>query len=289
LARLVMVEVYAAGPEALERREQALRPLEALLTEGRPGSPRPPPMLIETIRGGIYALAYKQIRDSGPEGLPGLAPICTYMSLAPFVDADQACMAANGDGRGRGPRESEELIRAVAEGPISHRVLSILSDRSASVAELADELDQRVEHVAPDLVELERAGLIESDDGGGRDDVLERRYSSPNMGLMPETKWQQLSLEERHEISVAISHLIQADMDSALEAGTFDARTGRILVRTPLIIDEQAWHELALAHTEFANRIFEIQAESKARLEKSEEKSIHARAILTLFEMPKGY
>jgi DNA-binding transcriptional ArsR family regulator len=246
-------------------------------------------MLIETIRGGIYALAYKRIRESGPEGLPGLAPICTYISLAPFVDADEACVAANGDGRGRGPRESEELIRAVAEGPISHRVLSILSDRPASVAELADELGQKVEHLAPDLVELERAGLIESDDGGAGDDAAEHRYFSSKMGLVPETKWQQLSPEERHEISVAINHLIQADMDRALEAGSFDARTDRTLVRTPLIVDEQAWSELALAHIEFANRIFEIQAVSKVRLEKSEDEGIHARAILTLFEMPKGY
>ena len=292
LAQLVLVEVYAAGPEAVERREQALQPLEALLAEGRAHSPRAvPSILIETIRGGIYALAYKQIRDSGPESLPGLAPICTYMSLAPFVGTDEACKAANGDGRGRGSRESESerLIRAVAGGPISHRAMSILSRRPASVQEVAGELEQPVEVVVHQLVELERAGLIEAVEKEGLEDLADRRYQSPKMGLMPESTWEELSLAERYQISVKIGHMIQGDLDRAADAGTFDRRTNRVLVRTPLVIDEQAWKQLSLAHTEFANRIFEIQAECKERLEGSEEDAIHARAILAFFEMPKGF
>jgi hypothetical protein len=109
------------------------------------------------------------------------------------------------------------------------------------------------------------------------------------MALMPESAWQALSLAERHQISVKIGHMIQGDVDRAADAGTFDLRTDRVLVRSPLVIDEQAWKELSLAHTEFANRIFEIQAESKERLERSEEDAIHARAILAFFEMPNGF
>ena len=99
LARLALVEVYAAGPAALERREEALRPLEVLLADGRARAPEVPRIVVEAIAGGTYALAYEQIRDSGPESLPALAPVCTYLALAPFLGAEEACAAANGDGR----------------------------------------------------------------------------------------------------------------------------------------------------------------------------------------------
>jgi AcrR family transcriptional regulator len=101
LARLVTVEVYAAGPAAMERRVETLAPLETLIAEGLKRSPQTPSIAAEAIAGGIYTLAYRRIRDSGPESLPGLAPLCTYIALSPFIGAEEACRVANGDGRGR--------------------------------------------------------------------------------------------------------------------------------------------------------------------------------------------
>jgi AcrR family transcriptional regulator len=102
LARLIGVEVYAAGPAAVERRRESSKPLEMLATEGRKRSPQTPAIAAEAIAGGVYTLGYRRIRDSGPEALPALAPICTYIALAPFIGAEEACRVANGDGRGRG-------------------------------------------------------------------------------------------------------------------------------------------------------------------------------------------
>jgi AcrR family transcriptional regulator len=101
LARLIAVEVYAAGPKAVERRVQTLKPLEALVAGGRERSPETPKIAAEAIAGGVNTLAYRQIRDKGPEALPHLAPICTYIALSPFIGAEEACQVANGDGRGR--------------------------------------------------------------------------------------------------------------------------------------------------------------------------------------------
>jgi AcrR family transcriptional regulator len=99
-ARLLAVEVYAAGPDAVDRRARAVRPLEALGAGLIEYSPETPPIALEAIAGGIYALAYRQIRDKGPQSLPALAPICTYITLVPFLGAEEACRVANGDGRG---------------------------------------------------------------------------------------------------------------------------------------------------------------------------------------------
>jgi AcrR family transcriptional regulator len=101
LAQLVTVEVYAAGPAAMERRVETLAPLESLVAEGLKRSPGTPQIAAEAIAGGIYTLAYRRLRDSGPQSLPGLAPLCTYIALSPFIGPEEACRAANGDGRGR--------------------------------------------------------------------------------------------------------------------------------------------------------------------------------------------
>ena len=121
LAQLVTVEAYAAGPAAVERRVEHLRPLEQLIGEGREraggevGEGEEPAgtgggaavagaatITVELIAGVVYALAYRRVQEAGPQALPGLAPLCTYLALAPFVGAEEASAVANGDGRGRG-------------------------------------------------------------------------------------------------------------------------------------------------------------------------------------------
>lgn len=96
LARLVAVEVYAAGPAALERRMDNFQLFEALLTKGQERSSKTPAIAAEAIAGVVYALTYRTIQNQGPRALPDLAPICTYIVLAPSMDAEQACAAANG-------------------------------------------------------------------------------------------------------------------------------------------------------------------------------------------------
>jgi AcrR family transcriptional regulator len=101
LAHLVTIDVYAAGPAAVERRVETLRPLEALVSQGYKRSPETPKIAGEVITGGVYTLAYRRLRDSGAKSLPGLAPLCTYIALSPFIGPEEACRVANGDGRGR--------------------------------------------------------------------------------------------------------------------------------------------------------------------------------------------
>lgn len=101
LANLVMVEVYAAGLEAMQRRQEALRPLQELIAGGFELKPDTPPIIPEGIAGGIFTLTYRRLRDSGADSLPALAPISTYITLSPFIGPEEACRIANGDGRGR--------------------------------------------------------------------------------------------------------------------------------------------------------------------------------------------
>lgn len=101
LANLAMVEVYAAGLGAMQRRTEALRPLQEMIAAGSELAPETPRITAEGIVGGIYTLTYRRLREGGADSLPGLAPICTYITLSPFVGPEEACRIANGDGRGR--------------------------------------------------------------------------------------------------------------------------------------------------------------------------------------------
>jgi AcrR family transcriptional regulator len=95
-SRLGAVEMYAAGKRALETRDTIMEGLEALLAPGYELAPETPAIAAEAIGGAIYALVYDQVKAMGPEGLPELVPMATYMTLAPFLGAEEAYELATG-------------------------------------------------------------------------------------------------------------------------------------------------------------------------------------------------
>jgi hypothetical protein len=108
LARLLLVEAYVAGPFALERRVGYLEPLAELLAEGLERSPNTPAITTELVAGVFYSLGRKAMRQGGAKALPGLAPLCTYLALVPYVGTEEALAAANGDGGRRTPGASAQ-------------------------------------------------------------------------------------------------------------------------------------------------------------------------------------
>jgi AcrR family transcriptional regulator len=106
-ARLGAVEVYAAGERALAQRDQVMEGLEALLAPGYELAPETSPIAAEAIGGAIYSLIHDKILADGPERLPETAPLATYIALAPFLGAEEACAVANGDGLRRAGQQAE--------------------------------------------------------------------------------------------------------------------------------------------------------------------------------------
>jgi AcrR family transcriptional regulator len=97
-ARLALVEIYAAGASALDRRDRTIDELVGFLAPGYERSPEVSPVAAEAIGGAIQALLHEQVCRHGPESLPELAPTATYLTLAPFLGAEEACAVANGEG-----------------------------------------------------------------------------------------------------------------------------------------------------------------------------------------------
>jgi AcrR family transcriptional regulator len=99
-AQLRMVAIYGAGPKAITRRDAAgMEMLGTLLGPGFTDSPQNNPIVLEAVIGAIYGALYDRLRAGGAETLPKLAPLLTYLALAPFLGAEEACAIANGNGR----------------------------------------------------------------------------------------------------------------------------------------------------------------------------------------------
>lgn len=283
LAHLVMVDVYAAGPQALEHRDAALRPLTTILEEARQRSPQVPAIAVEAIFGGIYWLARRQIRELGAAGLPALAPLCTYLALAPFVGSEQAGEAASGEGRLRATSD-------ILEGPTRERakILYVLErlDSRGSLEEISRELELPTDEVERQLEELEQAGLVEMVEETGSGEDAERIYR-PQLPLIETAEWEAIDLPEREKISAHIGYIVLEEITLSVRAGLFDRRPDRFLSHVPALVDEQGWLELSRIHDEALHAGLEAVAKAKERLRESGEQGIEARSVQTLFEVPK--
>jgi len=100
-ARLGAVEMYAAGKRALEQRERVTEGMEGLLAQGYQLRENIPPITAEAIGGALYALFYDYVKQRGPERLPEMVPVAVYMTLTPFLGAEEAYALATEGGRGR--------------------------------------------------------------------------------------------------------------------------------------------------------------------------------------------
>jgi AcrR family transcriptional regulator len=92
-ADMCIVEVLAAGPQAIERRNFAMRALAELIRTGTAelALPHAPPALTaETIVGGIYEVVYTRVLQGETAALPSLLPDLVYSIMLPYAGHEVA-------------------------------------------------------------------------------------------------------------------------------------------------------------------------------------------------------
>lgn len=94
--RLGAVGMYGAGKRALEQRELVTEGMEGLLQPGYEVNPKVPPIAAEAIGGALYALLYDFVNARGPEKLMELVPTFVYVTLVPYLGAEEAYEVAVG-------------------------------------------------------------------------------------------------------------------------------------------------------------------------------------------------
>ncbi|MGN6373261.1 MAG: TetR/AcrR family transcriptional regulator [Solirubrobacteraceae bacterium] len=96
-ARVLFVEMLAAGPAALERQHQALELFTSLVEQGRslaPHADQLAPQTSEAIVGGIASILHRRALQGEVAQLPTLLPELVYFVLLPYLDQSEAMSAA---------------------------------------------------------------------------------------------------------------------------------------------------------------------------------------------------
>jgi AcrR family transcriptional regulator len=91
-ADMWIVEVLAAGPAALARRNAVMEALAALLQNGArtvAHGNRPPQLIAQTLIGGIYEAVYARVLSGSTDELPGLLPSLSCSILLPYLGHQQ--------------------------------------------------------------------------------------------------------------------------------------------------------------------------------------------------------
>ncbi|NLT07763.1 MAG: TetR/AcrR family transcriptional regulator [Solirubrobacterales bacterium] len=111
-AKMCIVEVLAAGPEAIARRartmEEFTEMFESVAHEAL-GDDAPSPLIAETIVGGVYETVYRRIARGETAELPRLLPDLVESALLPYL------------GEARAAAERKRLLALQQDAPDSER------------------------------------------------------------------------------------------------------------------------------------------------------------------------
>jgi hypothetical protein len=114
----------------------------------------------------------------------------------------------------------------------------------------------------------------------------EHIYEGKAKVYFTDAEFEALSPNQRAEFSRISSQGLVARMDSAMRAGTFDARTDRHLTWTPMSLDQQGWDELTTALAACFGEVEQIRHDARDRLAGSGDEVIPATVGILGFESP---
>ena len=90
-ARMALVEVDAAGPDARRERDALLGSFRRFFADAGPGPALTDvdrDVLVSTVVGGIYATVRGRVAQGRAAELPQLLPVLTYAATAPFLGTE---------------------------------------------------------------------------------------------------------------------------------------------------------------------------------------------------------
>jgi DNA-binding transcriptional ArsR family regulator len=159
----------------------------------------------------------------------------------------------------------ESTIGALVAHPTRVACYVMLNERVASPVEISRALGKDVGHIGYHCRKLESMGLIEMVEQRQVRGAVEHRFAAIKRPIAGDTDWARLTPEQRDSITRLTLQLIVADSAAAVEAGTFDARLNRYLVRQVLQVDEQGFAELHDLDEQRYLETLEIEARSAER------------------------
>lgn len=199
----------------------------------------------------------------------------------------------------RGPNKAgpKDTVCAPLRHPLRARILEVANVREISPIRFVDEglapegfefhsHGNAVSHVAYHFRELEKAGCIEIVDRRQRRGATEHIYRGRQALIFTDEEFETMPLAQRAMLSRLSMQGLIARADSAVRAGTFDARTDRHLSWTALVLDEQGWARMTAEMEALYFRLQQIQEDARERIAGSDCEVISATCGMLGFPSP---
>lgn len=181
----------------------------------------------------------------------------------------------------------ETTLAAIVAHPTRATAFTILTERTASPVEIAQEIGKDVGHVGYHVRKLQQLNLIELIDERPVRGAVEHFYRAIERPVVTEEEFARQSVADREVFTRYTLQRHVTDIARAMDEHTFDARVNRVLTRMPMLVDEEGFQELSELHTEVFERTLEIQARSAERLTGSDEEGIPTVSSSMFFETPE--
>lgn len=175
------------------------------------------------------------------------------------------------------------LAKALSH-PMRTRILAILNERVASPNEIAGLIGERLPNVSYHVRALQELGCIELVDTAQRRGAIEHYYRAVVRPFFSDRDWKKLPRSGRQAVSDVALQMVWDDLSAAIKGGTFDSRPDRHLSRSPLVLDDEGWKEMAKLLERTLAQAEEIAARSGKRLANAEGAGTHTELVLLHFE-----
>jgi DNA-binding transcriptional ArsR family regulator len=183
------------------------------------------------------------------------------------------------------PTATQNRLVAMSH-PLRARVLGVLSERTASPKEIADQLGEpipNVSHHAKRLVQLGCAELVDKRQVRG---AIEHFYRATERPVVDTEEWNELDPLVAENIVCTIMQTGLDDFTASVKARMVGSDERFHLTRTRLVLDEEGMTEALEIQERARLEIIEAQARAADRMASSGEKGMHATSFLGCFEVP---
>lgn len=182
-------------------------------------------------------------------------------------------------------KAAENRIKAMSH-PLRASILRLLTERTASPAEMARELDEELSNVSyhtKQLVEFECAELVSTRPVRG---ALEHFYRATERHLIDTEEWEELDPVIAEDLVCEFMQKILDDFVASSRAKLIGNDKDFHLTRTLLVLDEEGLQEALEAHERTRLEILEIAARSSERMLESGEQGTHVSTAQGCFKLP---
>jgi DNA-binding transcriptional ArsR family regulator len=182
---------------------------------------------------------------------------------------------------------TQQLAKALAH-PLRVRILSSLSKGISSPNQLAQELGEPLGNVSyhvKTLLEYDCVELVKTEPRRG---AVEHFYRATERAFFSAKDWEKIPASARKGINGVILEAIGQDAAAAMVSNTIESRADAHISRTPMVLDETGWKELAKLLSDTLGQALEIQQAAAGRLAEEKTEPIASTLAILSFETAKA-